>query len=339
MKPAASVQPTVSVLLPFYDAEATLKECVDSILGQQLMDFEVVAVDDYSKDRSVDLLESYQDQRIRIIRNKSKGLVAALNFGMSECRSELIARMDADDIMRPQRLLKQAAHLNNNPGVGLVGSQVYKFPEDVIQNGYKEYIRWQNSCVSSDDINNQIYIESPLAHPSVMFRKTIVTSLGGYREGMFPEDYDLWLRMYQAGHVMEKVPEVLLDWRESGSRLSRTDDRYGRDAFNILRSEYLASDTRIQNRPLVYWGAGRKTRLRSRLLIDKGYRPLAWIDIDPKKIGNVIDGARVEEPDWLDRDKKPFVLNYVTNHGARDLARTFLDGIGYRIGVDYLEVG
>lgn len=331
--------PAVSVLLPFYNAETTLKECMDSIVSQELSDFEVVAINDHSEDGSACLIEEYKDERIRVINNKGKGLVAALNYGLEKCRSKLIARMDADDIMRVQRLLKQKNYLNEHSEICLVASKVRKFPEEKIQNGYKEYIRWQNSCVSSDDINNQIYIESPLAHPSVMFRKDVIVSMGGYREGVFPEDYDLWLRLYQAGHVMDKIPEVLLDWRESDSRLSRTAVQYSRHAFDCLRAEYLAKDSRIQNRPIVYWGAGRKTRLRCRHLINKGYKPMAWIDIDPKKIGNVIDGARVEEPDWLDRDDRPFVLNYVTNHGARDITRTFLDRIGYRIGIDYLEVG
>ena len=331
--------PAVSVLLPFYNAETTLKECVDSIIEQELTNFEVVAVDDGSEDGSARLLEEYQDERIRIIKNESKGLVAALNYGLNECRSQFVARMDADDIMRPQRLLKQKNHLSMNTAIVLVGTQVHKFPEEIIQSGYKEYIRWQNTCINADDIKNQIYIESPLAHPSVMFRKDIVVSIGGYRDGEFPEDYDLWLRILQAGHSMDKIPEILLDWRESDSRLSRTATQYSRHAFDCLRAEYLANDPRIQKRSIVYWGAGRKTRCRCRHLMDRGYQPTAWIDIDPKKIGKIIDGARVEEPGWLDRDDKPFVLNYLTNHGARDLVRAFLDGLGYQIGVDYLEVG
>lgn len=332
-------KPDVSVLLPFKNAETTLKECLDSIVSQEYNNFEIVAVDDFSEDGSSSLIEEYHDQRFRLIKNRSEGLVNALNYGLNECRSDLIARMDADDVMHPARLLKQIEHLNKYSDIVLVGTQVRKFPDEKIQSGYKEYIRWQNSCISTEDINNQIYIESPLAHPSVMFRKNIIQSIGGYRDGDFPEDYDLWLRLYHAGQYMDKVPEVLLDWRESDSRLSRTSRRYCRSAFDRLRAEYLANDSRLQNKPVVYWGAGRKTRLRSRYLINKGYKPAAWIDIDPKKIGNIIDDIRIEEPGWLDRDDKPFVLNYVTNHGARDLVRTFLDGIGYKIGVNYLEVG
>jgi FlaA1/EpsC-like NDP-sugar epimerase len=142
---------------------------------------------------------------------------------------------------------------------------------------------------------------------------------------------------------MEKLPEILLDWRESDTRLSRVSDNYSRGAFDRIRAQYLSQDTRIHNRPIAFWGAGRKTRQRVQYLLDKGFEAVVWIDIDPKKIGNRIQGADVVEPAWLEqsitRANKPFVLNYVTNHGARDIARNYLERIGYVMGQDYLEVG
>jgi hypothetical protein len=74
-------------------------------------------------------------------------------------------------------------------------------------------------------------------------------------------------------------------------------------------------------------------------MIDKGFQPHAWIDVDEKKIGAIYNDARVEAPEWLEREQKPFVLNYVTNHGAREQVRAFLDERGYRMGDDYLDVG
>ena len=109
-------------------------------------------------------------------------------------------------------------------------------------------------------------------------------------------------------------------------------------AFDKIRAQYLSQDRRIQNKPLAFWGAGRKTRQRARYLLNKGFEPHVWIDIDPNKIGNRIDGVEVVEPAWLEQadvdGNKPFVLNYVTNHGARDIART---SIGYSMGQDYLD--
>lgn len=335
--------PLVSVLLPFHNAAETIGDCIESILEQTLADFEVIAVNDFSNDDSVRVLQECNDDRLKIIDNKHRGLVSALNSGLAYCSAPLVARMDADDIMYPNRLLKQYEYMRKHHDVVLLATQARKFPEASIRNGYREYMRWQNSVLSSEDIHNQIYIESPFAHPSVMFRRDSVIAAGAYRHGEFPEDYELWLRLLHLGHRMEKLPQVLLDWRESDERLSRVSENYSRTAFDRIRADYLSQDERIHNKPIAFWGAGRKTRQRARHLMDKGFDPAAWIDIDPRKIGNRINGVEVVEPAWLEQSfingGKPFVLNYVTNHGARDISRNYLERIGYVIGRDYLEVG
>ncbi len=335
--------PLVSVLLPFHNAADTLADCIDSILVQTLADFEIIAVNDFSNDASLQILQAFCDDRIKIIDNEHRGLVPSLNTGLAYCRAPLIARMDADDIMYPDRLAKQYEYMRRHCDVVLLAARARKFPEATIRNGYREYMRWQNSVLSHEDINNQIYIESPFAHPSVMFRRDSVIAAGAYRHGGFPEDYELWLRLLHMGHRMEKLDEVLLDWRESEQRLSRVSDNYSRNAFDRIRAEYLSRDKRIHNKRIAFWGAGRKTRQRARHLIVKGYEPVVWIDIDPKKIGNRINGVEVVEPAWLEQfnadGNKPFVLNYVTNHGARDISRHYLQRIGYISGQDYLEVG
>ena len=332
--------PLVSVLLPFHNAADTLAECIESIRAQTLTNFEVIAVNDFSNDDSLRVLNEHCDDRIKIIDNQHRGLVPALNTGLACCRAPLIARMDADDIMYPHRLVKQYEYMRHHHDVVLLATQARKFPEASIRNGYREYMRWQNSVLSHDDIHKQIYIESPFAHPSVMFRRDSVIAAGAYRHGEFPEDYELWLRLLHLGHRMEKLAEVLLDWRESENRLSRVSDNYSRNAFDMIRADYLSRDERIHNRPIAFWGAGRKTRQRARHLMDRGFEPAVWIDIDPNKIGNRINGIEVVEPAWLQQPgNKPFVLNYVTNHGARDIARTYLQRIGYVLGKDFLEVG
>ncbi len=265
--------------------------------------------------------------------------MAALNRGLFDARAPFIARMDADDRMQPERLAAQAEGLTADPALGLLATQVRLFPEEHIQAGFREYIRWQNACCDPATISDEIYIESPFAHPSVMFRRTVVQAAGGYRTGIFPEDYDLWLRLAQCGVRMAKLPRVLLDWRDSEGRLSRTDPRCSRQAFDRLRAAYLARDPRLQTRPLVFWGAGRKTRRRCNLLIEQGFTPIAWVDIDPRKIGNRLQGVPVVPPEWLARDARPFVLSYVTNHGAREDIASTLATMGYRRGMDFLMVG
>lgn len=325
--------------MPVFNAQLTLAECLDSIFSQTLQDFEIIAVNDFSTDDSVAVLRSYNDPRIHVIENKDKGIVPALNAGLFSCRSNYVARMDADDVMHASRLEKQYDVMSNNADITLCATQANKFPEDLVQAGYIEYMRWQNDCLTMQDIKDQIYIESPFAHPSVMFRKDRIVAAGAYKDGEFPEDYELWLRLFHAGRKMMKLEDVLLEWRESDGRLSRTSSRYSDSAFDELRARYLAKDARIQDRDIVFWGAGRKTRQRVQYLIEHGIKPSAWIDIDAKKIGNEYHGVKTFSPDWLQcHEKKPFVLNYVRNHGARAHCRKYLDDAGYVMGKDYLDV-
>ena len=333
----------ISVLLPFHNAGETLPECLESLFRQEHRHWELVAVNDHSTDGADAWLRQLarRDERIRVLNNPRKGLVNALNHGLAACRHELVARMDADDIMYPRRLAAQLEHFQRTPGMALSATRVRLFPEALIEKGFREYIRWQNRCCTAADITRQIYVESPFAHPSVMFRNSRVRALRGYRHGPFPEDYDLWLRLFHSGHPMEKLPEVLLDWRESPDRVSRTDPRCSREAFDRLRARYLARDPRLLARrdDFVIWGAGRKTRKRCRHLLDRGFQPRAWVDIDPKKIGNKIHCTPVVSSAWLARNGRPFVLIYVANHGAREDIAGELDALGYINGRDYLAVG
>jgi glycosyltransferase involved in cell wall biosynthesis len=338
----SAAQPLVSVLLPFYNAAATLDETLCSIRLQTLTDFELIAVDDGSTDASAEIVRAHarDDVRIRLLQPGRQGVVGAMNSALAAACAPVAARMDADDLMAPERLELQYRLLCEQPQLAAVGSQVQLFPAEQVQGGFHEYIRWQNACLSAHDIADEIYVELPIANPSLMFRRDIVLALGGYRDGPFPEDYDMLLRLHHAGHAMAKVAQVLLHWRESGGRLTRTDARYSREAFARLRSEYLARDPRLHSgRPLVICGAGRRTRQRAQLLLDHGFCPVAWIDIDPRKIGNSVHGVPVHAPQWLDRADKPFVLSYVTNHGARDVIAAQLQAMGYRRGRDYLMVG
>jgi len=332
----------ISIVLPFRNAEATIRATLSSIRQQSFTGYEVIAIDDHSTDGSASIVREWPDNRLKLVENPGNGLVDALNHGIRIARFDYIARIDADDLMRTHRLARQYEMLHSDATWDLIGSRVSLFPQPLIGAGYREYIRWQNQLITETDIQLQRFVESPLAHPSVMFRKQSVIDAGGYRQGDFPEDYELWLRMIDKGMRLGKCHEVLLDWRESATRLSRNHPAYCRSAFDRLRAEYLDRLTVLRHREVVYWGAGRKTRLRAKHLIERGIQPCRWIDIDPRKIGNQIAGVAVEPPEYLQtkaKQAKPFVLVYVTNHGARELIQRQLEMDGYQMGLDYLAVG
>lgn len=334
---------SISIVMPVRNAQDTLADCLASILAQTHTDFELIAVDDASRDGTRALLvdAARRDARVRVLDNPSPGLVNALNLGLEAARFDLIARMDADDLMDPRRLQFQYAAFALDATVAVVGSCVSIFEHLSTAQGLREYVRWQNLCQSPRQIADNIYVEAPFAHPSVMFRRAPVLAIGAYRQGLFPEDYDLWLRLAHAGYVMRKLPDALLQWRDSPQRVSRTDPRYSRAAFDRLRAKYLARDERVRGAPdgVCFWGAGRRTRQRVAHLQRLGIRPRLWIDIDPRKIGNIIDDARVVAPSALADLANPFVLSYVTNHGARERICNALDAMGLVCGRDYLCVG
>lgn len=331
--------PRVSVLLPAWNAAANLPLALDSLLAQRLGDFEVLAVDDGSTDRTPDILREYarRDVRIRPLHIPHGGIVAALNTGLAEARGEYVARMDADDLCAPLRLERQAALLDARPDLGLASCLVAFGGDRASRGGYGHYVDWINSLVSHEDIFLHRFAESPLAHPSVMFRRALAERLGGYRQGPFPEDYDLWLRWLAAGVRMEKVPEFLLTWNDPPDRLSRTHASYGVEAFYRLKSRALAEWlTATGRREVVVWGAGRVTRRRAGLLLEHGLDIRAWVDIDPAKIGQSYDGRPVWSPEDLPGSGTCFVLSYVASRGARELIRARLEATGHVLGRDFL---
>ena len=338
-----SAVPAVTVLMPVRDAAATLGSCLDSIQAQSFTDFELLVIDDASSDDTHQMVSerAAADPRIRLLRAPRRGLVACLNAGLGQARACLIARMDSDDVMDRERLGLQRDYLQQHPDVGVVASRVRAFPADRVQAGTREYLRWQNACLDSDALRDEVYVECPITHPSAMFRLATVIAAGGYRDGDFPEDYELWLRLIARGCRMAKIDRCLLHWRQRDDSLSRRDPRYSRDAFDRLRARYLALDGRLgSGRPLVFWGAGRRTRQRARHFVALGFAPCAWIDVDPRKIGNRIHDVPVVAPEWLDRRQpRPFVLAWVASHGARESIGAALTAMGYGRGVDYLTVG
>ena len=335
--------PAVTILMPVRNAMATLDCCLDSIQAQSLGDFELLVVDDASTDDSRELVlaRAQSDARIRLLDASQRGLVACLNAGLGEARAPLIARMDGDDLMDVERLALQWEYLQRHPEVDVVASRVRAFPVDSVQAGMKEYLRWQNACIGGDALRDEVYVECPITHPSAMFRRATVLGAGGYRDGDFPEDYELWLRLTEQGCRLAKIERCLLHWRQRDDSLSRRDPRYSRDAFDRLRARYLARDSRLNSgRALVFWGAGRRTRRRTSHLIALGFAPCAWIDVDPKKIGNRIHDTPVMAPEWLrGRRPRPFVLSWVASHGAREKIAADLASMGYGRGADYLAVG
>lgn len=333
--------PDVSILLPCYNASSTLEETLSCLAAQSYPNFEVICVDDGSTDDTAAILDAWQgrDARFVVLKKDHGGVVRAANRGLEFCRAPIIVRMDADDRCHPDRVSLQREYLLDHPEVAVVSSLVSGFPDDQIGEGFSLYYQWLNSLVSHEDITREIFVESPIANPSAAYRKSWVRDLGGYQDHGWPEDYDLWLRLYLAGARFEKIPQVLLEWREHPDRLTHTDSRYSVENFLRAKAHYLAKGP-AQNRDGVFvWGAGMTGRRLSKHLVREGLPLVAFVDVDPKKIGSTRRGKPIigvgELLDWWGKFENPILLTAVRARKAGPLIRTSLAELNLVEGVDW----
>jgi len=209
--------PQISVVMSVFNGASHLEEAITSILQQTFANFELIIVNDASTDATGDILEKFDDCRIRVITNPNNlGLTRSLNIGMAAARGKYIARMDADDLSLPHRLERQWQFLESHPDYALVGSSYYRIDE-------QGEIRALIQVLTEDaDIRAGLTQQNWFGHGSVMMRREAVEQVGGYDEDFtYAQDYDLWLRMSE--HVkIANLEEPLYCWRVSASGISRS---------------------------------------------------------------------------------------------------------------------
>ena len=332
--------PRISVLLPCRDAERHLAACISSLRSQTLSDYEVVAVDDASSDGTARILRTWagHDPRVRVLKGPGSGVTDALSLAAGEARAALLARMDADDLMHPQRLHLQCRFLQERTALGACGTGVRYFPRARLGSGYERYEAWLNSLRRQEDLERDLFVECPLAHPTMVVRTAAFREVGGYRDRGWPEDYDLLFRLHRAGYRLANLPQVLLNWRITPGRLSMTSDAYSPSAFRRCKVHHLLRGYLPPDRELVIWGAGRVGKPLARELLRHRLQPAAFIDLDPRKIGQQVHGAVVRPPSFLAKPaiRRPFVLVAVGSPGAREDIRVSLAEMGYEEVRDHL---
>ena len=326
--------PTISVVLPVYNGEEVVRRAVASIQAQDVADWELIVVDDGSTDgsRAVVAAMAAEDGRIQVVPGPHRGLVSALRAGCARARGAFLARMDADDVSRPDRFSRQLAWFAANPGGGLCGTRVAMAGEG-IREGRLRYGSWLNGNTTHDAIARELFIECPIAHPAFMMPRAVYGTVGGYRDVEGPEDYDLVFRVWHAGYRLGNVDEVLLDWYESPGRHSMTSPRYSEGAFRRLKRAWLARAGVGAGRPVYQWGAG---EVGKRWLREWPAGAVeAVVDIRPGKIGQEIHGYRVIRPEALPPPGACFFVVAVGTPGAREIIRSWCGGRGYVECVDY----
>jgi glycosyltransferase involved in cell wall biosynthesis len=332
--------PLVSVLLPVRDGAATLPAALDSLQAQTLGDFEAIVVDDGSGDGSAEIAGGYArgDPRLRVVRQPRLGLVAALERGRALARAPLLARMDADDVALPHRLAAQLDVLGGEPVLAACGGRVELFPPSAVHDGMRRYEAWVNALVTPELAARDAFVECPLPHPTLVARAEAVDAVGGYRDRGWPEDYDLVLRLWAKGLAFRNVEQVVLRWREHPARLSRRSLAYTQEAFVRCKVHHLRETLLRGREGAVIWGAGPVGKAFARALQAQGERVLAFVEIDPRKLGLRIHGAPVLPIEEGARFRGALALGAVAGKKPRGEIRRAIASQGGHDGVDFVAV-
>ncbi len=316
-----------------------LAAAIASLEQQTWTDYEVIAVNDGSTDATGAILDEWagRDGRVRLLHCAPRGVVSALQTAEAAASGQLLARMDADDVAHPRRLEKQIALLDSDPSLGACGTRVRYFPDEHVQAGARRYERWLNSLTTHGQIERDLFVECPLAHPALMMRRSSFEEAGCYQDHGWPEDYDLVLRLWGSGARLANVPEALLEWRERGDRLSRTDGRYAEWQFQRCKAHHLVR-TRAAGRAIVVWGAGPVGKRFARALSAERARVAAFVDLDPRKIGQVIHDAPVIAPGRINEYRGCYAVAAVAGPTPRAEIRAELAIAGWTEGAEFCAV-
>jgi glycosyltransferase involved in cell wall biosynthesis len=324
------------VLLPAWNAQATLEVCLRSLRRQTEPNWECILVDDGSTDETRAIADAMvrQDGRLRVVTTPHRGLVAALNEGLRHCRAPLVARMDADDVMHRERLARQAAALDADPALAAIGAHVRIFPRSRMAPRLREYEAWLNSLRSAGDVARDAFVECPIAHPTLMMRASMASL--GYAGDDYPEDYDLILRAVARGLRIGVAPRRLLGWRDREDSLSRTDPRYGHDRFVACKAHHLARMFLRDRDDYILWGYGGTGRELRRALAALGKRPSHIVEVKPQRIGERIHGAPVIPPGALPPLRGIPIVVSVARAGPRAEIRAAMAQMGFEEGREYV---
>jgi glycosyltransferase involved in cell wall biosynthesis len=230
----STLNPAISIVMPFYNREEYLKESINSILNQTFKDFELIAINDGSTDDSLKIIDLYNDKRIRVI-NNTHDFIKSLNIGVAESKGKYIARMDSDDIMLENRLEIQYNFMENNPEVDICGSWMEIF--DNAQNIIK-------TPATHNEILNMFFYRNPMCHPTILMRKESLKHYKKYPDIYLPdyiyaEDYKLWLDLLKNGLGFANIPIPLVRYRVSKSQSTYKYKEESIEKSHLIIKQYL----------------------------------------------------------------------------------------------------
>ena len=273
---------------------------------------------------------------------ENRGIVAALNQGLGHCRNPWVARMDADDIMMPNRLQTQRMAIADQPEIDLLGCGYRLFRDlETPTAGQRRYQDWSNRLLTDEAIRAEIFVEAPMCHPTFFVRRTLYEKLGGYRDNPWAEDYDFLLRASETGAVFGKLPEILVAKRDGPDRLYRVDPRCKRPAMTAAKAHYFARKFRREGLDEVWiLGSGSSGRSLAKALLAEKVPVAGFLDRVEGPPGRMVMGLPALRWQTVGREtfgaKKTQILLCVGHTKGRAEVETHLQERGFRPSEDYI---
>lgn len=315
--------------MPVKNALPYLEECLASICQQSMGDWELLAVDDGSSDGSFDLLAHWatQDGRIHAFKTKGSGIIAALRLAFAESSGAFITRMDADDLMAPEKLAElSSALVAKGRGHLATGLVRYFATGRPLGEGYARYEAWLNRLTLEARNFEEIYKECSIPSPCWMLHRDDLQLCGAFAPNTYPEDYDLAFRFMERGLKVVGVPRVLHLWRDHSARTSRHHEHYADNRFLDLKIDYFLRMAQRDGKKLVLWGAGAKGKALAQRLAARKI-PFIWVADSPNKLGKHIYGQLIHAPECLLLGGAYRAIVAVAARGEQASISDFLDSL------------
>ncbi|HJM63908.1 MAG: glycosyltransferase [Roseibacillus sp.] len=326
--------PRVSIVMPVCNAGDTVAEAIESCLRQSMDSFELIVVLDGCTDRSGEIVRSYRDSRIRVFEMDHQGVAPAAREAILASRTDFIARMDADDISHPERLSSQYHFLSESSAFSAVSGQVHLL--NPLGEGMQRYVDWVNGLETAEDIARERFVECPVIQPSLMMRRSSFQEVKGYREVEWAEDHDLFLRMLEREMRIGKVEGIVLSWRDSAVRLTRTHPAYAEEQVWRMKAHHLARESGVASRGVAICGAGPIGKRLARLLKEEGVEVHGFFEVNPRRVGEKIGGVPVAGSEAFgERWRGAVLLSAVGVEGGRARVRRLAREEGYTEGLDF----
>jgi glycosyltransferase involved in cell wall biosynthesis len=330
----------ISIIIPAYNQGHFLSSCLESVLNQDISDWECIIINNGSTDNTERVCNSFcsKDKRFRYAYLEKPSVIDALNYGINNALGDQLTRLDADDIMPSGRLRIMSAKLIECGRGSLVTGNVKYFSDGSIGKGFKRYEKWINHFSVHEEYMMSLFIECVVPSPAWLMYTEDVKSIGGFEVGVYPEDYNFIFSILQNGIRIYKLNEIILRWRDHNKRASRISDKYKDQNFFMLKAKYFNYFYKeiIGKRKLAVWGAGKKGKAAVNALVRFGVFPEVVITSNTKKAGMCYKGIAVMLPDVLSKDVY-FVISAVSSPDGINEIKNILERKQFINGKDWVS--